>query len=542
METRSRRTTVVRRRTRSHVRRVRLQRNLTLFTFSMIIAIVGCSLVYFTVVAPPTTTTFASDSSDAALLPMWTATPTKVLPTPTPAILAKTLVTPKPTATDVIPPILYYSQAGDTLRSLAFRFGVTPSEITSPDAIPPTAFINPGQLLIIPNRIKVTSNNKQLLPDSEFVYSPSAVDFNVKDFVKRSGGYLSHFTEYLGTTGNTSGADIVQRVALENSVNPRLLLALLDYQSHWVTGQPRSLVESKYPLGYIDPMYDGLYKQLTWAVVRMSQGYYGWREGLVNTLTFADKSTLRLAPDLNAGTVALLYLYSDLGDQQSMNQALYSPASLMAWHEKLFGNPWLRAESVEPLFPATLTQPELILPFQLNTLWAFSGGPHPAWEPGGARAALDFAPASDKPGCVPSNAWVVAAATGLVVRSDGGVVIEDLDGDGHEQTGWDILYLHIEDRDRVPVGTWLAQGDKIGHPSCEGGYATGTHVHIARKYNGEWMLADGPVPFVMSGYQAHAGVKDYEGYLTKGDQQIVARPDGSADTQIRRTEVDANGS
>ncbi len=68
----------------------------------------------------------------------------------------------------------------------------------------------------------------------------------------------------------------------------------------------------------------------------------------------------------------------------------------------------------------------------------------------------------------------------------------DLDGDGNEETGWVIVYLHIATEGRVPVGTWLAQGDKIGHPSCEGGKSTGSHLHIVRKYNGEWVPADGP--------------------------------------------------
>ncbi len=68
----------------------------------------------------------------------------------------------------------------------------------------------------------------------------------------------------------------------------------------------------------------------------------------------------------------------------------------------------------------------------------------------------------------------------------------DLDGDGNEETGWVIVYLHIATEGRVPVGTWLAQGDKIGHPSCEGGISTGSHLHIVRKYNGEWVPADGP--------------------------------------------------
>jgi LasA protease len=509
---------------------------------ALLLAVLGCSVVYFTVLAPPSNTTYAEVPNDAAtILPLWTPTPTAPPPTAVPTATPEIVPTPVPLRT-LPAPVIYYAQAGDSLPVLAIRFGVSAAEITSPDPILSTELLNPGQRLLMPARLKNTTSSKQLIPDSEVVYSPSAVGFDIKSYINQSGGYLSHYTEYLGSTGNTSGADIIRRVALENSINPRLLLALIDYQSHWVTGQPRSLAETKYPLGLIDASQATLYKQLTWAVVTMSQGYYGWREGLVTGLTFTDLTNLRLAPDLNAGTVALLYLFANLGDQQSWSKALYSPDSLVSLHEKMYGSPWLRAQTVEPLFPATLTQPDLMLPFQINTVWAFTGGPHPAWEPGGARAALDFAPGSEAPGCLKSYAWVVASATGLVVRSERGVVMLDLDGDGHEQTGWDILYLHIENIDRVPVGTWVAEGDKIGHPSCEGGIATGTHVHMARKYNGEWMLADGPVPFVLSGYQAHGGKKDYEGYLTKGDQKIFAVPNGALDTQIRRTELNPNGS
>ena len=50
-------------------------------------------------------------------------------------------------------PILYYAQAADTLPVVAVRFGVEPSEISSPEPIPERDFINPGQLLIIPRRL-----------------------------------------------------------------------------------------------------------------------------------------------------------------------------------------------------------------------------------------------------------------------------------------------------------------------------------------------------------------------------------------------------
>jgi len=74
----------------------------------------------------------------------------------------------------------------------------------------------------------------------------------------------------------------------------------------------------------------------------------------------------------------------------------------------------------------------------------------------------------------------------------------------------------------------------LWHPSCEGGKATGTHIHIARKYNGEWIPADGPVPFNLNGWVAHAGVKPYQGTLTRGDDVVTASVYGSFESRIKR--------
>jgi hypothetical protein len=70
--------------------------------------------------------------------------------------------------------------------------------------------------------------------------------------------------------------------------------------------------------------------------------------------------------------------------------------------------------------------------------------------------------------------------------------------------------------------------------------ATGTHIHIARKYNGEWMAADGPIPFNLSGWEAHAGDAAYKGSLTRADATIEACTCGSAQTLIRRTAEDSS--
>ena len=86
----------------------------------------------------------------------------------------------------------------------------------------------------------------------------------------------------------------------------------------------------------------------------------------------------------------------------------------------------------------------------------------------------------------------------------------------------------------VEAGEFVEQGDLIGHPSCEGGLATGTHVHITRKYNGEWILADGPLPFELGGWVAQAGTRAYQGALVNGDKTVLACSCASSETYISR--------
>ena len=431
-------------------------------------------------------------------------------------------------------PLLYYTQAGDTLPVVAIRFEVDPDEISSPaGSLPATELLTPNTLLIIPHMLVNTTSSIKIIPDSELVYSPSAVDFDVEAFINQAGGYLSRYKEWLGSTEWTTGAEIVEKIATENSINPRLLLTLLEYQSSWVFGIPSNPKQEDYPMGKVDLSLKGLYPQLAWAVNQLSVGYYGWREGWVTDILFSDGVSARLAPDLNSGTVAIQYYVAQIYDTPGWLGAIDTNAGIPALYERMFGNPWIRAMDVEPLYPPNLSQPDLILPFLIGQVWSYTGGPHGAWERDGARAAIDFAPGSTESGCVKSNAWVVASAPGLIVRAGYGVIVEDLDGDGNEQTGWDILYLHINDA-RIGVGDWVETSDYLGHPSCEGGIATGTHVHIARKYNGEWISADGPLPLVLSGWTVHAGTIPYEGTMTNGNGTVTSSIYGSGESQIKR--------
>lgn len=433
---------------------------------------------------------------------------------------------------------VYYTQAGDTLKTVAARFQVHPRDIVCPLPVSEIELLDPGLELIIPRPRESFPEFHKILPDSEVVYSPDVRKFDVQEYVYQAGGFLSTYKEYMRSTGLTSGAEILSRIALENSINPRLLLALLQYQCGCVLGSLADGVEVDFLMGVDDPLRKGLYRQLGWVVNQLSIGYYGWRRGLLTDISFRDASPVHLAPDLNAGSVAIAYLFANLLDKQGWVQSLGTRGGFVMLYEQMFTDHWRLSLSSEPLFPPGLAQPEMILPFLPGKKWGYTSGPHNAWETEGALAALDFAPASADYGCLRSNAWVVAVADGLVVRSEQGAVVLDLDGDGFEGTGWTVLYMHIESRHRVEAGAYVRQGEPIGHPSCEGGPANGTHVHIARKYNGEWIAADSPLPFVMSGWVAHAGYRPFEGNLTRNGVTVVANPLSPAQAFIQRSADD----
>ena len=439
-----------------------------------------------------------SGPSSMVTQPAATSGPVAQQATPTTPGNSSPAPRPQPQST-ITPPAtyLYYAQPGDFLKALLVRFNVDASEITSPDPIPQKGLINPGQLLVIPNKFTKTTPSTLLMPDSEIVYSPSTVDFAPEFFVSQAGGHLSTYKEYLAS-GWFTGGQMVQYIAKDNSINPRILLSLMEYQSRWVYGQPTNLAEWDYPLGDKEFAHKDLYQQLAWGTRTLFAGYYGWREGRLTVLTYPDGTKVRLAPDLNAGSVALLYFFSRMYPPDRVNQILYSSDGYLAVHEKMFGDYWQRAQTFEPIFPAGTVQPTLELPYLPGKAWSLTGGPHSAWGEESTWAALDLAPPLADHGCYPTHLFVTASAPGLVTRSDSGVVVIDLDGDGKEQTGWTLLYLHIAADGRIPIGTRVDVNQAIGHPSCEGGVSTGTHTHFARRYNGEWIRQKEVFPLILA--------------------------------------------
>lgn len=403
--------------------------------------------------------------------------------------------------------------AGETLGFIARLYGRSLEELLTLNEMSESDILFVGQEIRVPQEATLVGPSFKIIPDSELVYGPAARNFSVRDFSAPLNGYLLAYSEDVEGQ-SLEGPEIVQLVADRFSINPRLLLAILEYRAGWVT-QPAN-ADNPFPLGYLEASKPGLYTQLSWAANEFNWGYYGRSEANLATFSAADGTRLAVAADVNHGTAGaqrLLAAHSEATYESWLHDI--GPEGFFATYSRLFGNPF--AYTVDPLWSEPLAQPPLQLPWASGETWYFTGGPHGGWASGAAWAALDFVPESEQPGCVQSNAWVRAMADGVVTRSDFGAVVVDLDGDDYAGTGWAITYMHLETRDRIAVGTFVQTGDPLGHPSCEGGFSNGTHVHIARTYNGRWVSADGSIPFVIGGWVSQGLGREYDGLLVRGN-------------------------
>jgi LasA protease len=452
------------------------------------------------------------------------------------ATLIPTQPPPPPSSPTPNPTFEYAAQSGETLEILANRFGVSVDEIilVGEDKLSATEMLNPGILMAIPDVLAHTSPGVILIPDNHIVYSPLFADFNPGEYISSKEGYFSSYISDDLNAMPQSGEKLLARIALENSINPRLLIALLEYRCGCILDELKPEIEPGYLVGINQWPHEGLYRQLLWLVNQLNAGYYGWRAGSLTELTFPNGNTLRIDPSINAGTAALQYLFAQLYDQDDWHKAIDPDTGFINTYVNMYSTDQDFNMDFTPFYPQDLTQPDFILPFIAGHTWSFTGGPHSAWEKLGPEAAIDFAPAAEEPNCDVSEEWVTAMASGVITRLEPGFMLLDLDEDDNEHTGWVILYLHLTWHPKFRVGQRVAQDTLLGHPSCEGGRATGTHLHIARRYNGEWILAGGPLPFTLGGWQVGDLPEFYKGTMTNNTETITSCTCAIANTNIKR--------
>lgn len=434
-------------------------------------------------------------------------TPTIPAATPIP-----TDVPPMPLPTPMTPLVENYTvRAGDTLGGISYAYDISLEELLTLNGLDENAIIHVGQSLRVPLDVNRTAPVVRLMPDSEAVFSPAYVGFDVETYVREQNGFLAGYSERVNGIP-LSGAEIIEHLARQFSVGPRVMLALLEYYSGWVT-QPQPTAAR--PLGIGNPYADSLYRQMSWMAAMVNQGYYNYKRSGITTVKFYRGGRALVPAGMNAGTVGILNALAVNSDWETWQTEIGADGFIKTY-KKLFGDPYAR--EISPIVPVTLTQPLMELPWQAGDTFYYTGGPHEGYGTGSALAAIDFGPPDVLGSCYYSDVPLTAVAAGRIFLGSKGETYLDLDADGNLQTGWVVLYLHMVADDSLTQGQLVEAGDVLGYASCEGGMADASHLHIARRYNGEWIPADGRVPFVLSGWRVQAGNAPYNGTMVRGDE------------------------
>ncbi|MCY4064547.1 MAG: LysM peptidoglycan-binding domain-containing protein [Chloroflexi bacterium] len=444
-------------------------------------------------------------------------------------------------------------QRGDTLTRIAERYDVSINALLNANNLPNPDFLEVGQVINLPQTPVEYTPAFRILPDSRLVRSVDAFRFDTDAFLRSQAGMLPQINVFTPTrladgtqrSDALTASQIIERVSREYSVDARLLLAFLEYFAGLVTASTEEEEALLYPFVAPDASTQtgrkGLYAQLSLMADRLNQGYYDWKYRSKTILEAVDGSRLNFHPDLNAATIGVQFAIAQMRSLEQWESDV-GEAGLFETYRRLFGDPF---EDAHETTAADLVQPLLTLPFPRGDVWRFTGGFHGGWGNGSAWSAVDFAPPDeDKTSwCYTSNFPITAIARGIIARIDDGVIVLDLDGDGNEGSGWTILYLHISPHDAVHEGQVVDAGNILGYTSCAGGFSTATHLHIARRFNGEWIPADcnrcppgvAVPPFVMSNWKVLGlGSQLYQGFLVNNldNRSVIAE-------QGRFTDVNA---
>ena len=203
-------------------------RQLTTILVSLVVILAGC--------VPPA----------GGIIPETTAIPDQPAP--------RVIITPLPTREQFSPGQLvdYTAQDGDTVVALAARFNTTVGEIQTSNPVLPqtTTTLPPGLPLKIPiYYLPLWGSPYHILPDAFFVNGPEQIGFTAVDYVSKTKGWLKDYRVY-AYDGWRTGAEVVDYVGMSYSISPRLLLALLEYQTHALSDPNTPANVDLYALGF----------------------------------------------------------------------------------------------------------------------------------------------------------------------------------------------------------------------------------------------------------------------------------------------------
>ncbi|MEO0565131.1 MAG: LysM peptidoglycan-binding domain-containing protein, partial [Chloroflexota bacterium] len=318
----------------------------------------------------------------------------------------------------------YAVQPGDTLTTIAIANNVTVDMLVQLNDIDNPNLLTVGQVLQLPAPPSGNTPSIKLLSDTRFVRTGAALPFDVASFIAAQRGYIRIATDNVDRSlpngfrvaESLTAAQVLDRVSREYSVDPRVLLTLLELESNWLSQPNVPEDRRRFPLNIPDENREGMYRQLAWAADQLNRAFYDWQFGDLQIIQFSTGERRLYDRSLNAATVAIQY-------QQSLTRPFatwetqLSAGNFLATYAAYFGDPFV---DDMPLIPVDFTQPQMQLPFAEGETWFYTGGPHGGWGNGSAWAAIDLAPPDERtptdPACYTSAFPTRAVADGVIVE------------------------------------------------------------------------------------------------------------------------------
>jgi hypothetical protein len=356
---------------------------------------------------------------------------------------------------------------------------------TTEAAIYPTVY---SHSQVFPTEV-TTGSPAALLSDARLLYAPGWGTEEVRQFLASRPGTLGQLRIWVGNQ-EMPVADVITGQSLLYGLNPKVVLALIEFESGLVDDPNPTPEALDLALGYADEATRGLDAQIRWGVRELFRGLRDY--GMLNTLLLHDGRTIPVPSGTNLGGYAILRLVAQTGDEATLDRLQGSGEhSFIEIYRRLFGeDPRQPLENVS----APATSPFLTKPYtgdyEVSSIYDHHS---PFLSPDGQIVSHM---GEDSPGLSYDghNGWDYALDVGVPVltAADGQVIWAGNSNDGcgwpavgailDHGNGYRTLYWHLS-QVNVTVGQQLQRGEVLGLAGASG-CAEGPHLHFAVYYLG----------------------------------------------------------
>lgn len=342
-----------------------------------------------------------------------------------------------------------------------------------------------------------------------FSYAPDFYQPEIQAFLDVQPGPLKDVRFQIGDRSQPF-AEVLVGMSNLYSINPQIMLALLEQQSGLLSTAEPSQEQLAWALGFRgeNERHRGLYSQFRWGIITLRHALrdygLGWQTGELPDLKFADDS--RMEVSLDEWSLPRYAVARVLAPTTTPEQLPARLDAFLATYTRLFDDPrtvpddW--PEPSAPFLSLPMERPHRVTSFfDHNTPFLHQNGALTAFW-GNTEALLSYDGHTGWDYAMRPPDPVLAAAEGRVVfagnSDDGcrtparGVIID-------HGNGYRTLYWHLHTLD-VEAGQQVERGAQVGIAGATG-CAFGPHLHLQVQYLGRdidpygWCSSETPDPW-----------------------------------------------